>query len=338
MTFLEIAQMQTEHRIRKSTVSALARRYKVSWGVASRALNKDLSQPAQRKPRGPNAAMLKRRKAVRALALRRKTVKGRSYPVFCSAAEICAQLPVKVSAKTVFRDLKALGFASRVRCKVPTREPSTIAKRQEFCAYWSRRTAMSERIVFSDEHTVSINDHSRRRMWVAPGDRIVPRERRRLQNIPRVMVWAAVGIEYKSPIIQFPLHQQGDKTKGFRLNAEGYVRRCLSAIVPSLLKERRIFQQDGAKAHQNNKVRAYLKRKKVVVMDPWPAYSPDLNMIELLWPLLNQRVAALRPTDQDSLAAAIDTAWAGITQAEINARCKGFMSRVKAVLGKNGEC
>jgi transposase len=198
---------------------------------------------------------------------------------------------------------------------------------------------MCKRIVFSDEHTVSINDHTRRRMWVAPGASVIPRERRRLQNIPRVMVWAAVGIGFKSPIVLFPQDQKDDEGKrAFRLEKKGYVRRCLSIVVPRLVAERRIFQQDGAKCHQNTHVRDYLKSKKVEVVDPWPAYSPDLNMIELLWPLLNERVAVQHPSTLVELEAAIQKAWDSITQAEIDARCAGFGSKVVEVVRKRGTC
>jgi transposase len=264
---------------------------------------------------------------------------GRSFPVNCSASEIAAKIVANVSTSTVLRDLKALGFASRVRRKVPTREPKTIEARLQFCKYWARRTKMCERVVFSDEHTVSINDHTTRRMWVGPGECAVPRERRRLQNIPRVMVWAAVGIGFKSPIVLFPQEQTTeDGKRGFRLEKKGYVRRCLSVVVPQLLKERRIFQQDGAKPHQNNHVRDYLKGKKVEVMESWPPYSPDINMIELLWPLLNRRVAELYPHTLDELLEAVKTAWDSITQDEIDAICRGFAGKVAEVCGKGGAC
>jgi hypothetical protein len=61
-------------------------------------------------------------------------------------------------------------------------------------------------------------------------------------------------------------------------------------------------------------------------------------MIELLWPLLNERVAVQHPSTLVELEAAIQKAWDSITQAEIDARCAGFGSKVVEVVRKRGTC
>jgi hypothetical protein len=87
----------------------------------------------------------------------------------------------------------------------------------------------------------------------------------------------------------------------------------------------------GAACHRSGQSLSYLARKRIDVLEAWPPYSPDLNMIEKLWAKLNRRVAELGPVDMESLRSCIKKAWEGITQAEIDAICGGFRSRVEEV-------
>jgi len=98
----------------------------------------------------------------------------------------------------------------------------------------------------------------------------------------------------------------------------------------------RIFKQDGAKAHQNNRVRACFSTKGVEYIEDWPPYPTDLNMSELLWPLLNQLVANRHPSTKQQLRAAIVASWNSILQAQIDAICGGFKKKVLEVRGKGG--
>lgn len=290
-----------------------------------------------KKPRKVCRRIEKRRKLVCSLVRRRTTVHGRVFPQFCSASELTDELQKKkVSASrwTVWRDLHQLGFRSVVRKRVPTRDPVVLKKRLDFCSNWLRKGRnMCRKIVFSDEHTLSINDHTKRRMYVKKGQPPIPRERRRLQNIPRVQVWAAVGIDYKSPIVLFP--QQDSNAEDFRLKHDSYIRRCLSLIAGNI--RGRIFQQDGARPHVHHSVHNYLNAKGIEYIQNWPPYSPDINCAELIWPLLNERVAKQHPGTLDELTQAIRKAWSSITQQEINNRCEGFFKQAKTVV-KNGGC
>ena len=123
-----------------------------------------------------------------------------------------------------------------------------------------------------------------------------------------------------------------------RLTGDSYVRRCLSTVVNELAGQQRIFQQDNATPHKCSGVFSYLRRKNVDFIDNWPPYSPDLNMVELVWPLLNTRVSEQHPTGWESLRTSIHSAWDSIKQEEINDLCLGFQSRVHDVLKQGGSC
>lgn len=320
----------------KSCSSAqLARRFHVSWKTASM-LRKMPSDAFPSPKRSLIKRVAKRREAVEKLALKTKQKHHHVWPAHPSARSIRNALPGAFgtpSVSTILRDLHQSGFVSRVRRFVPTREPSVIHKRFLFARKErnsSRKKLLS--YVFSDEHYVSTNDSSSRRMWVRRKGRVLTRERKRMQNVPHLQIWAAVGVGYKSPIVLFPQTEDGS---AFRLNGEKYVRRCLSQIAPSLTN--RIFVQDGARPHVKKNVKSYLSRKEIKWVEDWPPYSPDLNPIEKVWALLNARIGELRPTTMEQLMSATKEAWNRIPQAEIDKYCAWYASRIEEVYQKNGQ-
>ena len=78
----------------------------------------------------------------------------------------------------------------------------------------------------------------------------------------------------------------------------------------------------------------YLRRKKINAVK-FPPYSPDLNMVERIWALLNKKVSRYGPfQNADELRAATQRAWADITMKEVNDVCRDFKSQVEAVFSK----
>ncbi|GFU26485.1 transposable element Tcb1 transposase [Trichonephila clavipes] len=55
-----------------------------------------------------------------------------------------------------------------------------------------------------------------------------------------------------------------------------------------------LFMDDNARSHRANIVDECLQSEDITRMD-WPAYSPDLNQIDLVWNMLGRRIAARQP-------------------------------------------
>lgn len=182
------------------------------------------------------------------------------------------------------------------------------------------------RVMFTDESWLTCNEFTGRWQWVAPGEQPLQIERKARWNVPSVMIWAAVGVGFKSRLVMFPSKQldEDGHPSIFRLNAQSYIRRCLSTVCQELTNPRKqwILLQDGARSHVAKETKAYLKRKGIKYLEDFPPYSPDLNMIEAVWKELITRVGAKSPTTAEELMQAAKEAWDELPQRVIDAHCR----------------
>lgn len=123
----------------------------------------------------------------------------------------------------------------------------------------------------------------------------------------------------------------------------------LTIPLPSLLqdalaldkRETYIFQQDGASAHMSKSMCAWLLKKlpkkiNFTEKQEWPARSPDLNIIEHLWSILQDRVVLEQPQTQEELCEVLQEEWWSIPQETIQKLYDGIPERMRRCRAAQG--
>lgn len=283
------------------------------------------SQNFRPKHKFPKRDLTSRKKAVVKLALENDG-DTRKYT---SARSIADQLPFSCSPTTVRRYLREENIVSRVRPKRPRFKPSDIETRRNFSIQQLAAIQADPRrsYLFSDEKIFDTNERGMRRTWIERGTSAKPRFH---QNwAPRVMVWGVVGFNFRY------LHIFKDSE---RVTSENYVSKILPVIAKrvQLLKHHEVFIQDGARCHVSKHSMKFIEDNKIDAPS-WPPRSPDLNVIENLWSLLERSIRTDRGDNTNSLRRAVRRAWNEIPTSTINDLVLGFSSRLVRCLENLGD-
>ena len=272
----------------------------------------------------------------------KRNLGGRELPAYPSTWSIAGALKAKhditVTPQTVLRDLKAVGFKCFSRQKVPfyASDIKTIHKRDKFSnnlilVYTPKQ--LREDYVFSDEHMATSNDHSLRTQWASKRGNVSRRERKAVRNAIRTLVWAAIGHNYKSPLIFVDTSKDPITKKARRQTSATYTNNCLTAsgVLNHLKAKKKTFMQDGASPHTAKATKKFLAEKGVKVLEDWAPYSPCLNPIEDLWALLERRRSErFAPAKTEAeLKGQLKKIWDGIPQSTINKYVASFETKVR---------
>ena len=147
------------------------------------------------------------------------------------------------------------------------------------------------------------------------------------------MVWFAVSKERNSQIYIV------DQT----LTAERYTALLQTMLMPMVQnyphigEDRPIFQQDNASVHRAHHTDEWFQQRNIDVL-PWPAQSPDLNIMENVFGWLARRVyiGGRQFQTVEQLRDAIQVEWDNLDQALIVALLNSIPHRIFQVIERHG--
>ena len=137
------------------------------------------------------------------------------------------------------------------------------------------------------------------------------------------MIWGAIGYNYKSNLVFF----------NRSVNSDTYYN---NAILGSHLKANAnyvyglngwFFQQDNARPHVSRKTLSNLRNTGIILFPFWPAHSPDLSPIEIIWAIMGKRVEKFRPKTVQHLMMIIQYVWYNLSFQTINSLIDSFPRR-----------
>ena len=124
------------------------------------------------------------------------------------------------------------------------------------------------------------------------------------------------------------------------INAERYIEVLEQHMLPSrqcLFQGRPcIFQQDNAKPHTASITTAWLRRRRVRVLN-WPACSPDLSPIENIWHIMKQKIRQRRPRTVEQLESYIRQEWDNIPLPKLQQLVSSVPRCLRTVVKRRGD-
>lgn len=250
--------------------------------------------------------------------------------------ELNSMRSTPLSVPTVRRRLLEVGLKGRIAAKKPLLREVNIMKRLQWAKdHESWDTNQWARVLFTDESKFDLFGN-KRRVFVRRlvGERmnpscIVPTVK---HGGGSVLVWGSFARSGVGDLIRI---------SGI-LNKEGYLNILQQNAIPSgkrLVGRGFILQQDNDPKHSSKLCRGFVneeEQKGELVNMVWPAQSPDLNPIELLWDELDRATRKIRPQNHEHLWECLQRCWQQIDDDAIRKLIERMPRVCKAVINVNG--
>ena len=186
------------------------------------------------------------------------------------------------------------------------------------------------RVVFSDESWFEIGA-GRQFCWrhyYDSGEKVTCAKR---AHPPKLMIWGAIGYNYKSNLVFLDKNITGDVyfadviCSGFLDTAD----ECFGF-------NQWVLQQDNARPHIRKDVVEAMHNLSISILPRWPPYSPDLNVIETVWAIMKLRVRQTNPQTVAELRDVVQSVWDNLSLETINGLIDEMMRRLIAVIANQG--
>lgn len=246
------------------------------------------------------------------------------------ADEIQAAFNVNVTRTTVDKYRHKLGFKYMPKVRTFVLIDEHKAARLDFATKHLNDGTDFSNYLFTDESYFELGSDNLF-VWRRPGERSSDVMRSTSGFPTKVMVWGGISARCKSKLIVFEV--------GSTMDAKSYISEVLKgACIQESMDEAYDdwwFMQDNASCHSANITNDFLTTAGWKVL-PWPAHSPDLNIIEQVWAWMKRRVYELQPKTVEDLNDCLLSVWDSLTFEHIRAMVDSIPKRLRFVQSERG--
>jgi transposase len=235
---------------------------------------------------------------------------------------------IKLSQRTISNAKRQLHLRRVKDKKKPKLTEAHKAQRVEF-ANEARVENYWKKVLFTDE-TVLLLEPPPQYRYIEEGDEQPFIGRSKYAR--KIMVWAGISWYGKTKLVFVNNSESIDSDKYQEVLAEALP--SMEDMFPE--RVRWIFQQDGARCHTSRATRNWLRERGLTTLDPWPANSPDLNIIENIWAVLKERVYRRSFRTEQGLFRVVKEEWEKIELQEIQKLVLSMPGRLQQVLDRDG--
>jgi transposase len=240
------------------------------------------------------------------------------------ASEIRGRFSVSLCKSTIADIRNEEGFHPQPPRHDQVLNLAHVNARIQFCNHWLQPNMIQllPLIHFSDESRFVLGD-DKKWIWYRNGEENESAMQHSIKFPKGLMIFAVIGLGFKSDL----LIVEGT------IDSQKYIEnlqklRFIEQLDEKYGKGNWIFQQDGAPCHTSRASREWIQ-ERCVLLQPWPANSPDLSPIELLWAILKRTIWHMSPKTISDLERVLRDSWSSISQSTIDKLCIRFKDRLQ---------
>lgn len=248
-------------------------------------------------------------------------------------AEVKNELNKSCSAETIRRILRNHDFNGRIARRKPFISRKNQAARLKFAKeHITKDSSFWEHVIFADESKFNIfGSDGQTYVWRKPNTEL---QNKNLKPTVKhgggsVMVWACMSSSGVGNL------QFIENTMDKNMYLDILKANLLQSAEKLGIRDEFRFYQDNDPKHKSGIVQTWLIWNCPHLMLP-PAQSPDLNVIENLWSILDQHVRQQQISNRNDLIRALKEEWAKITPETTRKLVDSMQTRLKAVIEQKG--
>lgn len=244
--------------------------------------------------------------------------------------QIKDSMNIDISRTTINEVRGECGYKFLPPIQEPLLTEIQIIKRLNFCYTVLIHRNNLPFIGFSDESRFGLGS-DKRWVWRKRNEYNPKAVIQREKFATSVMAWGMIGLNYKPDIYIYESTENSEKYVEMLID-NSYLADALTFFDGEFA-----FQQDGARPH-TAKVSIESITNICDLVTNWPPNSPDLNVIEMVWSLMENVISFYHPANKEELIEAINIAWNSIEFETINKLCSSFVGRCYLCLKNRGHC